>query len=77
MDLIIRDKIRAIIFYCCQFEPEETESSQDCLANNPRCPCGLLLNEDDMFVWRDDESKTPKCESCLDNEKKGKIQSDS
>jgi hypothetical protein len=37
----------------------------DCLENNPRCPCGLLLSEDDMGVWEEDESKTPMCEACL------------
>jgi hypothetical protein len=36
-----------------QTSSQETESSQDCLANNPRCPCELLLNVE-MFVWRDE-----------------------
>ena len=38
----------------------------DCLEKNPRCPCGLLLNEDDMAVWEEDESNTPMCEACFD-----------
>lgn len=43
----------------------EMDPDYDCLENNPRCPCGLLLNEDDMGVWQEDESKTPMCEACL------------
>ena len=54
-------------------QESQTSEESDCLANNPRCPCGLLLNDDDMFAWRRDESKTPKCEGCLDEEKTSDI----
>jgi len=38
---------------------------EDCLAKNPRCSCGLLLNEDDMRAWDRGKSKIPMCEGCL------------
>ena len=44
---------------------DDSDCMSDCLANNPRCPCGLLLSEDDMGVWEMDTSKTPMCEGCL------------
>ncbi len=47
--------------------PECEYELYDCLENNPRCPCGLLLSMDDMAVWEEDESKTPMCEACLDD----------
>jgi hypothetical protein len=46
---------------------DDSDCMSDCLANNPRCPCGLLLSEDDMGVWEMDTSKTPMCEDCLNN----------
>jgi hypothetical protein len=47
-------------------DDDDSTCGSDCLANNPRCPCGLLLSEDDMGVWEMDTSKTPMCEGCLD-----------
>ena len=45
---------------------------EDCLAKNPRCSCGLLLNEDDMRAWDRGKSKIPMCEGCLDELKNEK-----
>lgn len=61
-----RKAYRRVMMYVIIGGCDVSDDESDCLASNPRCPCGLLLSDDDMAQWELDPSKPFMCEGCYD-----------